>query len=109
MFVSGPVGTSVTGVAACGDGACDPARPRLETGSAVGGGSVGPSRPLSPWTCAATRSWALERLGRAGGHRHVGASGELEDAQGVRRGLFERLVAVRRRHAEQLELGARER
>ena len=108
-FVSGPVGTSVTApsrariASAMKLTACSAARrPR-------GGGSSGPSSPLSPWTCAATDGGAHERPLGAGRDRHVAATGELEHAQRVRRRLVERLVAGDGRDAEQLELGRGER
>ena len=56
MFVSGPVGISVTGDGDRPIASAIQATASVETGSALGGGSVGPSRPLSPWTCAATTS-----------------------------------------------------
>ena len=52
-FVSGPVGTSTT------PGSISSARKSAacaSTGEAEGSGSSGPSRPESPWTCAAVRS-----------------------------------------------------
>jgi hypothetical protein len=52
---------------------------------------------------------ADERAVGAGGDRYVGAAGQLEDADGVRRRLRQRLVARDGRDPEQLELGARER
>jgi hypothetical protein len=52
---------------------------------------------------------ALERPISARGDRDVGAADELEDAERVGGRLRERLVAVRRRDAEELELRARER
>ena len=109
MLVSGPVGTSVTG---CGLAAI--VRSRKSTacspsGSCRAGGSVGPSRPLSPWTCDATVSSRVERAIGAGRDRDVGAAGEVEHAQRIRRRLLERLVAVDRGDAENLDLRARER
>ena len=55
-FVSGPVGTSVTGRGAEATAAAIQPTASVETGSVLACGSAGPSRPLSPWTCAATTS-----------------------------------------------------
>ena len=109
-FVSGPVGTSVTGSRA------PTMRSTMKSTACSSSGATarrraasGPSRPLSPWTCAATAS------SRASGRSAPAATGtsvrsdEVEHAQRVRGRLLERLVAVHRRDAEQLELGARER
>ena len=52
---------------------------------------------------------AHERPLGAGGDRHVGAADEREHPERVVRRLVERLVAVRRRDADELDLGARER
>ena len=52
---------------------------------------------------------ALERPVGTRGDRHIRAASELEHAQRVRGRLLERLVPVGRRHAEELELRARER
>ena len=56
MFVSGPVGTSVTGFCEARTASAIHPTASVETGSTLGGGSAGPSRPLSPCTCAATTS-----------------------------------------------------
>ena len=109
MFVSGPVGISVTGVGlaaivrAMKSTACSP------SGAAPRGGSVGPSSPLSPCTCAATVSSRIERPVGAGRDRDVGPAREVEHAERVRGRLLERLVAVHGRDAEHLQLRARER
>ena len=55
------------------------------------------------------RQLPFERAVGAGSDRDVGAAGEIEHAQRIRRRLLERLVAVDRGDAENLELGARER
>ena len=68
-------------------------------------------RPVEPALAVHVRrddELARERTLGAGGDRDVGALHELEDAQRVRGGLLERLVAVGRRDAEELELRARE-
>ena len=106
-FVSGPVATSITGRLALldallheADGVvreCRAARRRkgrpIEAALAVHVGGDG--------------TLARERRGRSGGDGHVLAAGELENTKRVRRRLLERLVPVRRRDAEQLELGTR--
>ena len=108
MFVSGPVGTSVTGrglaaiVRAMKSTACSP------SGVALRRRQRGPSSPLSPWTWAATVSSRVERPVGAGGDGHVRPADEVEHAQRVRGRLLERLVAVHGRDAEHLELRARE-
>ena len=109
MFVSGPVGTSVTGaglaaiVRSMKSTACSP------SGARPAGGSVGPSRPLSPWTCDATVSSRVERPVGPCGDRDVCAADQVEHAERVRGRLLEGLVPVHGRHAQHLELGARER
>ena len=52
---------------------------------------------------------ADQRPRRAGGDRDVGAADVVEDADRVRGGLLERLVAGHGGHAEQIDLGAGER
>ena len=83
--------------------ACSP------SGTRPAGGSAGPSSPLSPWTWDATVSSRDERPVGPGGDGDVVATDEVEHAERVRGRLLQRLVAVHGRHAEQLELGARER
>ena len=109
MFVSGPVGTSVTGCRRCPDGVGDPGdgvgRDRLDARRRE-------RRAVEPALAVDVRGddeLPLERLGGARRDRHVAPSRQLEHPERVGRGLLERLVAVRRRDAEQLELRARER
>ncbi len=105
-FVSGAVGTSTT------PGSIRSARKSAacwSTGCADGSGSSGPSRPLSPWTCAAVRSVAPQRRVGARRDRDVAASGDLERDERVAGRLVERLVAGDGRDADQLDLGRRER
>ncbi len=110
MFVSGPVGTNVTGWRRRSERVGDE-RDRVvgDRQGASAAGSDGPSRPLSPCTCAATASsrWS----GRSAPLRPVRLSraDELEHTERVRGRLLEGLVAVRRRDAEELDLRARER
>ena len=69
-------------------------------------------RPVQPALAVDVRGddeLPLERPVRAGRDRDVGPADELEHPQRVRGRLLQRLVAVRRRHAEELDLGARER
>ncbi len=109
MFVSGPVGTSVTApcrsriVCARNQTAC------CSSGRPCAGGNSGPSRPLSPCTCAATEGSRTSGRSAPAATGHLGAAGELEHAQRVRGRLGERLVAGDRGHPEQLELGGGER
>ena len=109
MFVSGPVGTSVTGRGL--ETSCSTMKSAAgwPIGRCVGGGSAGPSNPLSPCTWAATRISRTSGLAAPGGYRDVRAAGELEDPERVRRRLVERLVPVHRGDAEELQLGAGER
>ena len=79
------------------------------TGAALGGGSVGPSSPVSPWTYAATNGSRTSGRSAPAATGTSRAADELEHAERVRRRLLERLVAGDRRHAEQLDLRARER
>ena len=105
-FVNGPVGTSVTGRAAAATAPAIHSTASRETGSTFGGGQRRPVEPALAVDVCRDDELALQRLRRSGGDGHVRAARELQDAQRVRRGLLERLVAVGRRHAEQVELGA---
>ena len=49
-------------------------RPRARRRPPAGGGRSGPSRPVSPWTCAATSRVADEGLRRARGDRDIAAA-----------------------------------
>ena len=83
--------------------ACSP------SGAACGGGRSGPSRPVSPWTSAATERSRTSGRSAPAATGDVSPADELEHADRVRGRLLERLVAGDRRHAEQLDLRARER
>ena len=110
MFVSGPVGTSVIGLVRGADRVGDEVdRVPSSRARVVGGGSDGPSIPLSPWTYSATNGSRRAAGRSAGGDRDVGAAGELEQLQRVDRRLLERLVPVDGRDADELDLRARER
>src|SRR5689334_6387929 len=63
MLVSGPVGTSVTGVAFASRAWAIQSIACVGSGSRAGGGRSGPSRPVSPCTSAAT--WRARISGRA--------------------------------------------
>ena len=105
MFVSGPVGTSVTlplrradlvGQVVDGVLLLDRARRRRQVGAVEAGLAVHVRRDVA---------LAHERLVGARVDRDVGAAGELEHAQCVGGRLVERLVAGDGRHADELELG----
>ncbi len=108
MLVSGPVGTSVTGRALSAMVRARKSTAPSASGPRLAGASAGPSRPLSPCTCEATVELPDQGLVGACGDRHVGAAGQVEHADGVRRRLVERLVPVHGRHAEELDLRARQ-
>ena len=72
-------------------------------------GEHGPVEPALTVHVCCHDELARERALRAGSDGHVGAFDELEDAERIRRRLLERLIAVRRRDAEEIELRARER
>ena len=84
--------------------ACSP------SGARPGGGSAGPSRPLSPWTWEATVSSRSSGRVGAGGDGNVGAAGQVEHAEGVlpssSRAVWLPCTVVT---PSTLELGARER
>ena len=73
---------------------------------------VGQARPVEPGLAmdvGGDEELAGERPVGAGCDVHVPTADELEDAQGVRRRLLERLVPGDRRDAQEVELRARER
>ena len=105
-FVSGPVGTSTTpGSITLGEqvGGMRVERP------CRGSGSAGPSRPDSPWTCAAVRSLPPSGASAPAATGTSRAPGELEHVERVARRLVERLVAGDGRDRAQLDLGRGER
>ena len=109
MFVSGPVGTSVTGA---GWRRSAPPGSRRRAASHRPPARRRQRRPVEAALAVDVRGdgeLPYERPVGTGRHRHVGAADELEHADRVRRRLLERLVAVCRRHAEQLQLRAGER
>jgi hypothetical protein len=88
-----------------------PARRSATFVSGPSGIRVRQGRPVEPGLAVGVRrddEFADERPLRAGSDPDVGAAGELEHAQRVRRRLVHRLVARHRRHAEDLELGTRQ-
>ena len=109
MFVSGPVGISVTG----------PARPRASpAGSASapsgrtserGSGRSAPSSPLSPWTSSAISSGRSSGAAAPAATGHVRPAEQREHAQRVAGRLAQADVAGHGRDAQHVELRAGER
>ncbi len=107
MFVSGPVGTSVTGSADSHD------RPGDEVDGVLGNGlgrsaagRDGPVHPALAVDVLGDERLAADRPVGAGGDGNVRAAGELEQLQRVDGRLLERLVAVDGGDADELDLRA---
>ena len=109
MFVSGPSGTSVTGRPARGSRSAMKETRRPRRAALVARRQQRAVEPALAVDVRGDDELAAERPVGARRDGDVRAADELEDAERVGGRLLERLVAVRRRHAEQLDLRARER